>query len=187
MSPFVSVRRRRVSIRKQIVMLFNLAESCKSSFFKKISCATQTRHVYGFSMSVSQEHPMGCAVACIAERCGISYSKALALLPSADLAWTRGIYCEELVSALGLGGFIYCSEEYDERLHNHLLKREGTIVFVKECERYRYGHFVVCTKNGWMNPWINCPQMIPVVSGYESNLPGEVQYIVFETTERSDQ
>jgi hypothetical protein len=82
---------------------------------------------------ISQEHQMGCAVACVASRCGLKYSEALKLFSNHHFAWTRGFYCSEIVSALSLAGFNYIYQIFNAG-HKNLLKEKGTIVFVEPSE-----------------------------------------------------
>lgn len=128
---------------------------------------------------VTQEHSMGCAVACVASLCGISYSSALKLFDDTHLAWTRGFYCNEIVQALQKENlnFIYkklvASDFYFE------LHIAGTIVFIAPNEHYPSGHFLLKTEKGWMNPWSNFPSMNPPQSKFEEKLPGEAEYVIF--------
>jgi hypothetical protein len=129
---------------------------------------------------VPQEHSMGCAVACVAACCGISYSDALALFEVPQHAWTRGYYLDEVIQALAKSGRIYSYELFDPGKHESLLEVRGTLVFIGPCDRYPSGHYLMRSTDGWMNSWKNFPQMIPVVAGVEPILAGQVQYILFE-------
>lgn len=43
------------------------------------------------------------------------------------------------------------------------------------------GHYILRTKKGWMNPWINYPSISPARAGFQKRLPGEVQWILFKS------
>jgi hypothetical protein len=60
------------------------------------------------------------------------------------------------------------------------LKRTGTIVFSRFSQAYPQGHYLVRTKVGWMNPWINYPEIVPARSGITKKLPARATYAIFE-------
>lgn len=128
---------------------------------------------------VSQEHPMGCAVACVAALCGFKYFDALKLFEKKECAWTRGFYCSEIVQALKTVGLQYKYSPYVYSSHLEQVRKVGTIVFVEPCKKYPAGHYFLKTINGWMNPWANYPLMNPVESTFQKALPSKISYIVF--------
>lgn len=133
-----------------------------------------------FTERVAQEHPMGCAVACVAFRCGVDYRAALAMFSQPEHAWTRGFYCGEIVEALARLGRAYSFARYLRSEHEGLLEIPGTLVFVDPCERYPSGHFLARGERGWMNPWSTFPHMIPVEAEFQVTLPGPIGYVLFE-------
>ena len=130
--------------------------------------------------SVSQEHAMGCGVACVAARCGVSYQTALDFFERREFAWTRGYYCVEVVKALAKFGFKYAFKAYVPVKDVSLARVVGTIVFVEPCHAYPAGHYLVRTETGWMNPWSNFPQMVPVKASVQKKLAGKISYLVYE-------
>ncbi len=124
---------------------------------------------------------MGCAVACVAMRSGLSYRDAIALFQKKESAWTRGYYCREVVEALKRAGFLYTYAKYDSKKHAPLTNREGTIVFIGAGKRYPSGHYLLKTAQGWMNPWANFPEMAPPKAAFEQKLIGRVTYLLWET------
>ena len=135
---------------------------------------------------VSQEHTMGCAVACVASLCSLSYKKALKLFQNKDHAWTRGYYCPEIVEALERAGHDYSYDEFDSKKHHRYLRLPGTIIFISPCAEYPLGHFLLRGELGWMNPWLNFPLMVPVQSGFQRKLPGEISYLLFPNQSLTD-
>jgi hypothetical protein len=128
---------------------------------------------------ISQEHSMGCAVACVASLCAMKYQQALKLFKKKEHAWTRGFYCGEIVNALEANDLLYVYAKYESRKHARQIQEAGTIVFVAPCTKFPAGHFLLRTEDGWMNPWSNYPLMKPVESAIENKLPGPVSYLVF--------
>ncbi len=123
---------------------------------------------------------MGCGVACVASRCGVSYSKALEWFEHPEHAWTRGYYCEEIVATLARAGFEYTFAAFNSREHHLLLNREGTLVFQAPSDEYPHGHYFLRARGGWMNPWSNYPNMIPINSGFQPTIKGIVSFVVYQ-------
>jgi hypothetical protein len=141
---------------------------------------------------VAQLHPLGCGVACVASRCGLSYKAALSLFARQEHAWTRGFYCSEIVEALSNAGFKYAFAKYDPSLHEKVIEIPGAIVFVGPCSDYPSGHFLLRCQTGhrighrighrmgWMNPWANFPMMNDVEAKLQKTLPAQVTYVIYE-------
>lgn len=128
--------------------------------------------------STVQEQPMGCAVACVASLCGISYKSALNLFMNKSYASTRGYYCKEISQALLKRGLNYGWKKVSPKTH-YLLNKEGIILFVARSKKYPAGHFLLKTSKGWMNPWINYPQIATAKAGFQKGLPGKPQWIMY--------
>lgn len=120
---------------------------------------------------------MGCGIACVASVAGISYKQALRHAKQ-ELAWTRGYYCRELVLVLNKLGKKYVHQKVMKK-NNSVLKKNGVIVFIARSPKHPFGHYVCRTTRGWMNPWINCPNMIPAKAGFHQRLPGKAQRVIF--------
>lgn len=129
--------------------------------------------------AIAQEHPMGCGLACVAFVIEQPYSSILKLTNEYK-ASVKGYYCRELISFLKKFGLNYEHKKFTEKTKKYLNK-EGTIVFIKRSKKYPGGHYLVRSKNGWMNPWINYPNINPAKAGIAKKLPGQVQWILFKT------
>jgi len=127
------------------------------------------------SIPVPQEHTMGCAVACVAARCGLNYQKGLRLFSRAQNAWTRGYYCGEVVQ-----GFRYRYDPYDHDAHHRFLSRVGTIIFIDPDRSYPVGHYLLRVPEGWMNSWVNCPRILPVQAAVQRKRIGKTSFIIYE-------
>jgi len=126
--------------------------------------------------TIVQEHPMGCGLACVASVAGVSYSDVLKIVQK-ELATSRGYYCRELVDALGKFSLEYDYKKVTEKTKRYL-RKDGVIVFVARSKKYPEGHYLVRTKKGWMNPWINYPIISPTRAGFNQKLPGKAQWII---------
>jgi len=127
--------------------------------------------------AVTQKHPMGCAIACTASLIGKTYRQTLNLFSHPKYASTRGYYCREICEALKKAKLNYTWKKIIP-ITKKKLSKYGVIVFVARSRKYPAGHFLLRTKNGWMNSWINYP-IKPVTSGFQKKLPGKAQWILF--------
>lgn len=127
---------------------------------------------------ITQEHPMGCGVACIASLLGISYERALNLLNKSH-ASARGYYLKDIILALKKRRLNYQNSKVNNNTKKYL-KIPGSIVFIKRSKKYPAGHYLLKTKSGWMNPWINYSEINPAKSGFNKKLPGKAQWILYK-------
>ena len=125
----------------------------------------------------SQEHAMGCGLACVAFLTGKSYRHVLRQVDNPAYAWTRGFYCPELVALLAGFNLHYTwrkvkSSEIIESFPN------GAILFIKPGVKYPNGHFVVkVAARRYMNPWSNFPSIRNAKASFQSRIDG-VSYAV---------
>jgi len=127
---------------------------------------------------VTQTHVAGCGVACVASLCGIPYKRAFTLFTKKTSGTTFGYYCKDIRNALKKRKLDYCWKKISPKTR-HLLEKEGVIVFIARSRKYPAGHYLLKTGRGWMNPWINFPDIAPARSGYQKTLPGKPQWIIF--------
>ena len=129
--------------------------------------------------AVTQNHGLGCGVACVASVLGLNYKQALKLFKKPKNAWTVGFYCKDIVTALKTGNKKYSFKKLTSK-NDPILKIKGTIIFSTYSKSYPYGHYLVRTQFGWMNPWINYPEIAPAKSGFVRKLPAKATYAIFE-------
>ena len=126
---------------------------------------------------ITQESPMGCAIACTASLAGLSYKRARQYFDNGKLKdSTCGFYNRDIISALDKIG-IKARAYSAERLDNKKIKT-GTIVFIERSQKYPAGHYLLKTKNGWLNPWINYPNITPAKAGFQKTLPSKIRWII---------
>lgn len=58
--------------------------------------------------------------------------------------------------------------------------KSGTIVFIAKSKKYPEGHYLLKTSKGWMNPWVNFPEITPARAGFQKRLPGKVVWVMHE-------
>ncbi len=128
---------------------------------------------------VAQEDPLGCAVACVAFRLGMSYRDALKLFNDGEdrVKKKADFYCREIVQILNSQGLSYGYRYIKKRCRRSIYK-PGSIVFIKRSKKYPVGHYLCRANNGWMDPWINIP-FGDRKAGFRKRLPGIPTYLTF--------
>lgn len=129
--------------------------------------------------SITQEELMGCGIACVAVALNKSYKSTKELFDNPKYASTKGYYCREIIKVLNKKFGNYNYSKVSEK-NKSLLRQNGTIVFIERSKRYPSGHYLIKTKKGWMNPWINFPDISPAKSGFQKTLPGKTQWIIYQ-------
>jgi hypothetical protein len=131
---------------------------------------------------ITQKHPMGCGIACIAAVIGSSYEEVIKTSRITPMrAMTVGMTCKDIVRTLRLfhrdAEYCYIKRRFIKRIY-----KEGSIVFIAPSKRYLYGHYL-CRLNGqWMDPWINASKtnwdMTKASAGFRKRLPGKAIYLI---------
>lgn len=131
--------------------------------------------------AIAQEDLYGCALACVAKITNRNYKKALNLFAGGKIkTQTKGFWCRDIIKALAKAK-IHCQYKYFKRKLKPFLYKEGTIVFLRN-KNMPQGHYLVRTVKGWMDSWINFPN-IKVKAGFRKRLPGKPMYIIFRKCE----
>lgn len=127
---------------------------------------------------IAQEEPMGCAVACVASLLKISYKDSLRLF-KIKYANSPNFYCRDIIKILKKQGL-----DYEYKKVTNKTKKEvnfiGSIVFVNKSKKYPEGHFLLKTKKGYMDPWINIPKINPAKAGYRKSLPEKPSWVIYK-------
>jgi len=126
---------------------------------------------------ITQEEPAGCGIACVAFLIKKRYKETKKHFVNKDFSSFRGYYCGELVNELKKQGLDYKHCKVTEKNKKSL--KENSIVFIERCKKYPIGHYLVKTKKGWMNPWINYPNIKSAKSGFQKNLPLNPAWIIY--------
>lgn len=138
------------------------------------------------STYVAQEDGMGCGVACVANRLGMSYINALKLFDRPEDAKTIGYKCKYIVEALRRGG-VYArlrhikSPDRAAVAYGSKSVPDGAIVLLVRSSLYPYQHYLLKTADGWVDPWVNMndyPDIQFAQAGLRKMLPGEPYYVI---------
>lgn len=126
---------------------------------------------------VVQKRPMGCSVACVASIADITYDQAYRRfdLDNGDDI-VQGFTMEEIRRVLLKLGFRY--KVSDVVCWNENTTPLGSIIYGVNY-RYLNGHYLLKTKQGWMNSWINYPYIVPAKAGFNKGLPIVPKWIMY--------
>lgn len=138
---------------------------------------------------VVQKDDFGCGVSCVASRLGMDYARALSEFTHPENASTKGYWCKELQMVLANNGLKY-RLRYAPKMKPDELEAVGTIVFIKKDSTFPYGHYLLKTPYGWMDPWANLPadkNVLCAGATYRKTLLGNPQYALVQegSTKRS--
>lgn len=126
---------------------------------------------------ITQKAPMGCAIACSASLVDFSYEKMSRYFDNSKIKeQTSGFYNRDIIATLskiGVRAKAYSIKRWGNKKINI-----GTIIFVKRSKEYPVGHYLLKTERGWMNPWINFPNITPAKAGFQKSLPGKINWVI---------
>lgn len=128
--------------------------------------------------SITQKLDYGCGVACFAFVCNMSFEEAIAFLGK-EYSVKHGWRPSDLVLALDRFGLSY--KNHYVRRKNDIEYPIGSIVLIERSKDYPVGHYLTLTAEGWMDPWINLPDVKDVrraKSGFRKRLPGKPMYAI---------
>lgn len=126
---------------------------------------------------VKQEDDFGCGAACVASILKRSYQDTLDLFENGkNRARIEGFYCGEIVTVLNSNNLVY-EFKYIKPSIQRRIHKAGTIVFIKRSKKYPFGHYLLRTEKGWMDPWINFPQK-KIKAGFRTKIPGKPIYAI---------
>lgn len=129
---------------------------------------------------IVQEEPMGCAIACVAFALNKTYRITKKLFDNSAYSFTRGYYCREIVQVFKKQDKNYIFSKVNKN-NKRILNNEGTIVFIEKNKKYPMGHYLIKTKKGWMNSWINFPNIASAKAGFQKKLQGKPTWVIYST------
>ncbi len=132
--------------------------------------------------AIAQEDSFGCGIACAAWITNMNYKEAKKRhFKDSDSARTFGYLCKDLVAAFAVAKKRYSYKYVKGKMRFH----DNFIVFIKRSKRYPAGYYLVKTKKGWMDPWINFnyknADIGKVEAGFRKRLPSKPIYVIFPT------
>ncbi len=130
---------------------------------------------------VVQEDHFGCVIACMAYFLNCDYKEIRRAFESGEqMAKTQGFLCRDVAEILRRFGkrSYYC---YLNKKSQTIVYKDGDIVFVVRSKKYPVGHYLIRSKDHWMDPWINFTRDKDIKNaqaGFRKRLPGRAIYLI---------
>jgi len=58
-------------------------------------------------------------------------------------------------------------------------KIKNSITLITKSKKYPLGHYLLRTKDGWIDPWHNLPSIDKIEAGIRKELPGNPWYVLY--------
>ena len=126
---------------------------------------------------VVQKEEWGCGVACVASFLGVTYDESRELLRKQKNGRTvqaapKGLELHHIALALQEKGYRVIADWLEPGRF-----REGTIVCISGAAPYDGHHYMVKTRQGWMDPWHNLGTK-PRKAGFRQSYPDGTEFLV---------
>lgn len=133
--------------------------------------------------SITQQHELSCGLACVSFITGKPYD-LLAMNERPKSLNHTGFSCIGLVRRLRQEEYHYGWKKISDTQPIAEFPI-GAIVFVGRSSVLPHGHWLVLSKQGWMDPWINLREDTHIAhaqSGFRKLLPGRPEWVLLPQT-----
>ncbi len=129
----------------------------------------------------------GCGIATLANLLNKNYDEIKKDFEKKFYTIERGINIADMVRYLKTKGLAYKSKffnqnkkyKYNRAEGDKYSKIENSITLIAKSEKYPVGHYLLRTKNGWIDPWIDLPSIDNVRAGIRKTLPNDAWYVLY--------
>lgn len=129
-------------------------------------------------ISITQESPYGCGIACFAFVANITYRQAVVFL-GPEQARSDRFVVKHFREELNRYGLNYISKHVKPEQMIEL--KDGTIVLLRRSKQFPFGHYLAYYEGRWMDPYINLgddQNFQHPDSGFREILPGQMMYVL---------
>ena len=132
----------------------------------------------------------GCGIACLANLLVKPYDEIKKDFEAKFYSIEKGIKVFDIVRYLETKGLKYNSKFFNPSKKyviniteaKKFSKIENSITLIIRSEKYPIGHYLLKTKNGWIDPWLGYPSIDNVRAGLKKELPDSPWYVLYPTT-----
>ncbi len=129
----------------------------------------------------------GCGIACISNLLGKPYDWIKKDFEDRFYTIERGVKIFDVVSYLETHKLKYKSKFFNQNKKSKVdvgeadafSKIPGSITLIAKNKTYPIGHYLLRTKDGWVDPWYNFPSIDNVRAGMRKELPGNPWYVMY--------
>ena len=126
----------------------------------------------------------GCGIACLANLLNKSYNWVKKDFENKFYTIEKGVKIFDIVRYLEIHGLIYKSKFFNRNKTNKkeanvFSKINNSITLIVKSDKYPVGHYLLRTKNGWIDPWYDSPSIDNVKAGVREKLPDDPWYVLY--------
>lgn len=129
----------------------------------------------------------GCGIATLANLLNENYDEIKKDFEKKFYTIESGINIADMVRYLKTKGLNYKSKFFNQNKKYKYNKTEGdkyskienSITLIAKSEKYPVGHYLLRTRNGWVDPWIDLPSIDKVRAGIRKTLPNNAWYVLY--------
>lgn len=128
----------------------------------------------------------GCGIACLANLLDKPYDKVKQDFEKKFYPINKGIKVFDMVRYLnGLGAkyelkfFNKNPKHFNKIEASKFSKIPNSFTLITKSSKYPVGHYLLRTKMGWVDSWINLPSIDNVKSGVRKSLPTNPWYVIY--------
>ena len=122
---------------------------------------SKSKNIVGVKKLVKQEDDFGCGLACIAYLTNKKYRQITNLNPEnlqrATTNGYRGKFLADILNSLDPESkwkTKYCGKTLNPKIPNN------SIIYIAKNDKYKFGHYIVKTEFGFMNPFSNLTEVL---------------------------
>ena len=129
----------------------------------------------------------GCGIACLSNLLDKPYDVVKKDFESKFYTIEGGVKMFDIVNYLETQGLEYKSKFFNQNKKHKTNESEakkysqinGSITLITKSKKYPIGHYLLRTKNSWVDPWFNLPSIDNVRAGMRKELPNEPWYVLY--------
>ena len=125
----------------------------------------------------------GCGIAVLANLLESDYSTIKSDFENFFYPINRGIKVFDVVKYLETKSFHYETKFINPKKLSdeeglNIAKTINSITLIRKSNKYPIGHYLLRTKEGWIDPWFNLPSIDNVHAGIREDLPNPAMYVI---------
>jgi hypothetical protein len=146
------------------------------------------KHVYAILKKMKKyqhQHDInGCGLACLANLLDKDYLILKKDFEKKFYSVKWGIAVSDMAKYLATRGHNYTvkffsEKNYNARAANKCSRIEHSITLIAKNKKYPLGHYLLRTKDGWIDPWYNVPCIDNVHAKLRKRLPNHPHYVIY--------
>lgn len=141
---------------------------------------------------VHQKDMNGCGIACLANLLNKPYDSVKKDFEKKFYPINKGVMCFDMVKYLNSLDknyklkFINQNPRHFNKVEAEKFpKLQNSITLIYKSKKYPIGHYLLRTKNGWVDPWLNYPSIDKVHAGLRKKLPNNAWYVIYPESVKS--